>query len=273
MVHQDVVIVPDDQPTKAPDPRERALDDPTSSVAAERATILRLRPVGSVRRDELDPTIGEPRSMSVAVIGLVSDHALRSRSGSATPSPRNTDHPERLLKERDLRRRGRVQVASQRNTLAVDHHHPLRTLSPLGATDSSAPPFAGAKLASTKDSLHLIRPRRSSSLKNARHMLSQTPASSHCRSRRQHVDPLGYPSGRSRHRAPVFKTQRIPSNTSRLSIHGRPPLRLFGSRGSCGSIFDHCLSVTVTLRFRIPPPPKAEVIARKSQPSKLKLGL
>lgn len=34
-------------------------------------------------------------------------------------------------------------------------------------------------------------------------MASHVPSSSHCRRRRQQVDPLGYPSGRSRHRAPV----------------------------------------------------------------------
>jgi hypothetical protein len=32
----------------------------------------------------------------------------------------------------------RTKVLSQRKTLAVDHHHPLRALAPLGFSDSSA---------------------------------------------------------------------------------------------------------------------------------------
>jgi hypothetical protein len=39
-----------------------------------------------------------------------------------------------------------VKVVSQRKTAAVDHHHPLRPLAPLGFSDSAAPFFAGAKL-------------------------------------------------------------------------------------------------------------------------------
>jgi hypothetical protein len=46
-----------------------------------------------------------------------------------------------------------VKVVSQRKAAAVDHHHPLRPLAPLGFPDSTAPFFAGAKLPSRNDSL------------------------------------------------------------------------------------------------------------------------
>jgi hypothetical protein len=49
-----------------------------------------------------------------------------------------------------------VKVVSQRKTPAVDHHHPLRALAPLGLADRGAPFLAGAKLPSINDSLHLI---------------------------------------------------------------------------------------------------------------------
>jgi hypothetical protein len=94
---------------------------------------------------------------------------------------------------------------------------------------------------------HRSRPRASSWPRKPRHMRSQVPSSSHCRKRRQQVDPPGYPSGRSRHRAPVFKTQRIPSTTSRLLTRGRPPSGERRGRGRCGSILAHCASVTRTL--------------------------
>jgi hypothetical protein len=94
-----------------------------------------------------------------------------------------------------------------------------------------------------------IRPRASSWPRKARHMASHVPSSSHCRIRRQQVDPLGYPSGRSRHRAPVFSTHRIPSTTARWLMRGRPPLRERRGRGRCGSMWTHCASVTRTLRL------------------------
>lgn len=36
---------------------------------------------------------------------------------------------------------------------------------------------------------------------------------------------------------PLRRIQRIPSNTRRLSIHGRPPLRRLGGSGTKGAIF------------------------------------
>jgi len=41
----------------------------------------------------------------------------------------------------NFRRRCRVKVVSQTNTLAVDHHHPLRPLTPLGFS-TAQPPFS-----------------------------------------------------------------------------------------------------------------------------------
>src|SRR6185437_12579500 len=58
-----------------------------------------------------------------------------------------------------FRGRRAVQVVSQRNTLAVDHHHPLRALAAFGFADPVAPFLAGAKLPSMKLSLQSSRPR------------------------------------------------------------------------------------------------------------------
>jgi hypothetical protein len=136
---------------------------------------------------------------------------------------------------------------SQRKTRAVDHHHALRTLSPLGFADVSAPFFAEANEPSMNTVSQRIRPRASSWPRKARHIASHVPSSSHCRMRRQQVAPLGYPSGRSRHRAPVLRTQRMPSTTSRLPMRGRPPLRERRGRGRCASMWAHCASVNRTL--------------------------
>jgi hypothetical protein len=58
-------------------------------------------------------------------------------------------------------------VVSQRNTFAVDHHHPLCALAPLGPADAFAPFFAGAKLPSTNASDQYSCPFSSSSARNA----------------------------------------------------------------------------------------------------------
>jgi hypothetical protein len=83
-------------------------------------------------------------------------------------------------------------VLSQRNTVAIDHHHPLCTLAPLGFSDSSAPFFAEAKLPSMKASLQSNSPFRFNSPRKARQMVSQTPPSSQLRKRRQQVAGEGY---------------------------------------------------------------------------------
>ena len=81
---------------------------------------------------------------------------------------------------------------------------------------------------------------------------SQTPCSSHIRNRRQHVEPSGYPSGRSRQRAPVRKTHKIPRKHARLEAHGRPrpSWRRFGS-GNNGTNTAHCSSLNKASRFFI----------------------
>src|SRR6266852_6970598 len=154
------------------------------------------------------------------------------------------DRRECGLRKPDFRRGGRVKVVSQRNTLAVDHHHPLRPLAPLGFSDFCAPFLAGAKLPSRNDSLQFNCWRSFNSLRNARQMFSQTPCSSQSRNRRQHVEQCGNFSGRSCQRTPLRRIHKTPSKTRRFAIHGRPPLRCLGGLGSKGAIFFHCASVS-----------------------------
>src|ERR1700681_4078240 len=154
------------------------------------------------------------------------------------------DRRQRRFRECDFPRGCRVKGVSQRKTAAVDHHHPLRPLAPLGFSDSAAPFFAGAKLPSRNDSLHFNCWRSFNSLRNVRQMFNQTPRSSQSRSRRQHVEGCGNFSGRSCQRAPLRRIHKIPSSTCRFSIHGRPPWRCLGGFGSKGAIFFHCASVS-----------------------------
>src|SRR6266702_3486714 len=191
-------VIAHNEPTKVAQPSERALDRPAPFVAPEDASILRRRAmaVRAMRCDQQDAPPPQPSPQCVAVIALVGDHPQRLLTRAARAmSPAYTDRRERRFREPDFRRGRRTKVVPQRNSAAVDHHHPLRPLAPLGFSDFRAPFLAGAKLPSRNDSLHFNCWRSFNSLKNARQMFSQTPCSSQSRSRRQQVEGCGYFSG------------------------------------------------------------------------------
>jgi hypothetical protein len=240
-------VVAHDQASEVPQPRVGALDDPAPFVPPKRAAILRCRPnaISFVRTDQFDPALPQPLSQWIAVVRFVSDYPHRLLPWpTGVMTPPYPDRRERRFREPDFRRGCRVKVLSQRKTAAVDHHHPLRPLAPLGFSDSAAPFFAGAKLPSKNDSLHFNCWRSFNSLRNARQTFSQMPCSSQSRNRRQHVEGCGYFSGKSCQRAPLRKIQRIPSSTRRFSIHGRPPRRFLRGFGSKSAIFFHCASLS-----------------------------
>jgi hypothetical protein len=150
------------------------------------------------------------------------------------------------VRERDLRRTGRVNGHSQRNTLAVCQYHKFSPFPTFRLSDAGAPFFAGLNVPSRNASLQSMRPRSSSSAKNARQIASQTPCSVHFFRRLQQVLGLGYRSGRSVHRAPVRRIHKMPSRHSRLLLHGRPRLASWGNNGS---IFFHCFSARYFVRL------------------------
>ena len=140
---------------------------------------------------------------------------------------------------------GRGEQNSQRYTLAIDQYHGFRALAALRFADCEAPFFAGKKVASQKVSSHRKRPRWSSVPSRARQACSQTPRSSHRRSRRQHIAGLGYCGGKSRHLAPDRSTHRMPSTHARLSAAGRPRRPVRRDSGNKFSIAAHCRSVSL----------------------------
>src|SRR6266851_2168447 len=246
-IYRERAVVAHHQAAEVSEPGVGAFDDPATPVPPQRSAILRRRflAVAAMRRDQFDSAPCQPLAQRIAIVGFVGDHPHRFLPRTpCTMTPTYADRRERRFREPDFRRGCRVKVLSQRNTAAVDHHHPLRPLAPLGFSDSAAPFFAGAKLPSRNDSLHFNCWRSFNSLRNDRQMFSQMLRSSQSRSRRQHVEGCGNFSGRSCQRAPLRKIHRIPSSTRRFSIHGRPPLRCLGGLGSKGAIFFHCASVS-----------------------------
>lgn len=219
IVHHNIMIPTNHQAAIISQPSKRSLHFPATLITSHLATIVifLFLIVAPVRANQFHTTLCQSLSKRVAVIGLVRDNPLRffSRASSAFPRHRNLVY--RFFEQRDFRRGRRVQVVSQRNTLAVDHHHPLRTFAPFGLSDAFPPFFAGAKLPSTNASDQSSCPRSSNSARNTRQALSQTPCSSQRFKRRQQVEALGYRLGKSAHGAPVRKIHKMPSNTLRLS--------------------------------------------------------
>lgn len=226
-VDRDQALVPDGQPAPVPQPSEEAFHFPAFAVASQFAPVLERRPfpAAAVRANQFasDPVHEFPQP--VGVIGLVGDEPFGQASCLGMHIGKGRDD--------QLHLGGRCggKGASHRKTLAVRHHHPLRSLSLLGLSDAEPPFLAGAKLPSMKHSCQSSSPSLSRVAMKPLQTASQIPSSSQSRSRRQQVTGEGRCLGMSRHLAPVLSTQSIPSRTSRSLRRGRP--NVFTSGSAC----------------------------------------
>jgi hypothetical protein len=253
IIHGNITVPPDNKSAIISQPGKSSLDLIAAFISSQFASVIILTAliIAAIWTNQFNASAGQTLPQRVTVIAPVGNHSLRLFSRSASAFSRHGHIVQCFFQERDLVRGRRVQVVSQRNTLAVDHHHPLRSLAAFGLSDALAPFFAGAKLPSANASLQSNCPRWSSSERNALHALSHTSCSSQSLSLRQQVEGLGYCFGRSAQGAPVRNIQRIPSNTLRLSAQGLPPRFDFLGFGSNGSIFSHCDCVSFHLSLAI----------------------
>ena len=219
-------------------PGNGTFDLPAAFVTPERPSVLSLglAAILSMGSHKLNALLFELAAKSIRVVGFVPNQVFRLFAQLIN----------RLINECYLMWTGRGKGHSQRNTLAICHHHELGALATLGFPDLRAPFFADTKLPSIKHSAQSIWPFLSSSRMKVRQSFSHTPSSSHLFKRLQQVLGLGYFSGKSFHRAPVRRIHKIPSTTKRLFFQGRPLLFNFGSNGSS---FFHCLSVKYIARL------------------------
>src|SRR5882724_1567781 len=155
------MIIANQQSPEVAQPGEGALDLPPVAVAAQSAAIVEggFAATAAMRTDEQDSPIEQAPAQRIAVVGSVGYDA---QWPLLWPSPAAAGHRypiQRTFLQGHFSRAGRDQLASQRNTLAVDHHHPLRAFAALGFADALAPFLAGAKLPSRNDSLQSSLPR------------------------------------------------------------------------------------------------------------------
>jgi hypothetical protein len=217
VVNHQITFPPYDQTAIIAQPGKGSFDFPSFAITTQGSTILSRRLASSfaMRTNQFNPPRRQPSSQRIAVIAPAGDQPDWFSSQVPGTSAGYGNRTQCLFEERDLSRGRRVQVVSQRKTLAVDHHHPLRPFAPPRLPDRVAPFFAGAKLPSAKASLQSNWPLSSRSARKARQAFNHTPCSSHRLSRRQQVEGLGYWLGRSHHGAPVRNTHKIPSKTCR----------------------------------------------------------
>ena len=253
LVHMNLFLPADNQSSEVLKPRKSTLNLPSTPVTPQFATILifLLLVVFTIRTDQLNAASQQSFTKRIAVVPLIRYDSNGIFPGTPTSFSRDSNFINGGFKQFYFTRRGRIEMSTDRDSLAIDHHHPLRTFSAFGLSNAWAPFFAEAKLPSAKVSSQSNWPCSSSSERNLRHILSQTPWSSHCCNLRQQVLADGYRSGRSFHLAPLRNTQIMPSNTSLLPLRFRPPLGDRLGVGNKGSSFFHCSSVIDGLCFAI----------------------
>jgi hypothetical protein len=261
------IFVSHDQSFESADPTYGPFNCPSFSILSLDLTILHFV-IGSiflVWDQQSDPSFFQSRTERMAVIRLVGDKFLRSRPGTSSTWPGDANLIQGCFSEPNLSRRGRVDQASQRYTLCIDHHHPLRSLTPLGFSDSRAPFFAGAKLPSMNASSQSNNSCWSSSDRKALHISLNTSCSCHSCNLLQQVDGDGYRSGKSFHLAPERAIHKIPSKTMRSSARGLPPLAPTVGLGINGSILAHCSSVICSWRLFIGSPPMNHIYKKQQK--------
>ena len=106
--------------------------------------------------------------------------------------------------------------------MAVCNTHDLGSLPSFGFPNQAPPFLAGTNVPSTKHSLTSNRPASQRCCASARRSCSLTPERTQCWNRRWAVWYGPYRGGKSFHGAPVRRIHKIPFNTLRRSLHGRP---------------------------------------------------
>ena len=147
-----MILISDYESSIVSQPCKGSLNDISSLVAIQESIILSVdvSMILPMRSKKVGTSLSEPVAVWVAIVGLVADYSLGPCFWSTGTSFRNSDVRHDSLKELDLSWRGRRGMASQRNTLAIDHHQVLCSFPSLRLSNRRAPFFAGMKVASTK---------------------------------------------------------------------------------------------------------------------------
>lgn len=245
MVKAEQALMADEETAEVTQVSKGTFDFPASAIAAHAAAIVErgAATFPPMRAEQDDAPLEQTPAQWITIVSAISEDAQRPSLRAATAGARDRDARQGGFGQSYFRRTGRAELASQRNTLAVCHHHPLCTFATFGFTHAEPPFLALAKLPSRKTSSQLSLPWASSCPSKARQIVNQTSRSSHSAKRRQQVLAEGYSLGKSRQRAPLRSTHKMPSKTMRSSARGRPRARR-RVLGKSGLMISHCRSLS-----------------------------
>ena len=212
----DQAVISDLDAAEVLQPGVGTFDFPASSIASQRAFVFEatVTNMAAIRNDQLDSASIQSHAQRVGIVAAAGEDAAEMGARSSPAFAWNLHRGERAFRQAKFRDLSGRKLRSDRYAVAVDHHHTLRTFTAMCFVDCRAPFLAVMKVASRKASSQSSNRRWSSIDNSFRHAFSHTSCSSQLRNRRQHVDPSRNSSGKSRHRAPVRNTQRMPSRHS-----------------------------------------------------------
>ena len=176
----DVVFPSGDESAKVVHPGEEPLHLPSSLVASQWASVLRLAAPTAIRRNQFDAVLFfeffiEP----IRVVGLVPNEA----GGQLVEEASSQDFFDQLA----FVRRSTLYRYGERKTVSSGDSDDLRPLAPARGTDAKAPFFALAKVASTKASSNFSLPRSRRCRASRCSVASNLPERTHCWKRRWQV--------------------------------------------------------------------------------------
>lgn len=235
-------LVADTKPPVAVEPCKRAFDDPPMS-AETFATFD-----APARDARCDGASSQPFAQRLRVICFIGVQLPGTLAWSAASSFDGCDGIQRFNHHLRVMHVRRTYCDGERDALPV--HDQMAFRARFAAIRWIRPGFIAPLSAGTAEesreardqSIRSASPKWSSKVRCKR---CHTPASCHSRSLRQHVMPEPQPisKGRYSHGNPVASTNKMPRNTSRFGVRGRPPRRFSGSGGSSGSMTAHSSSL------------------------------
>src|SRR4030042_6152741 len=148
IINGNTMIPADNQPPIISQPRKSPLNLIAPFITSQLTPIIILLPliVAPVRANQFNASLGQTLSQWVAVISPVGNQASGIFPWASSAWAPDSNIFYRFFEQRDLRWGRRVQVVSQRNTFAVDHHHPLRFLAPFCLSSPISPFFFRVRL-------------------------------------------------------------------------------------------------------------------------------
>jgi hypothetical protein len=237
-------LVTNSQPTKAVEPCERTLNNP--SVPPQFLAAVHASSGNS--RD--DASLAQGFSVDPGVVPFVCMQLDRALTWPTSPSQERRNGVNHLLQHCGICHIGSSTLQGERYSSSANHKMTLRAWFPLirrvrsDALLFCLPFFNPLALTVCESKEALDQPISPASLRVSSSILcsfSHTPAFSQSRSLRQQVMPEPQPisCGSISHCKPDFSTNTMPVSAARLGIRGLPPFGLGGSGGKSGSITFH----------------------------------